>query len=156
MPKTPESNELAEWERYFAMQCNNAAWTLVESDRTGPQAAEMLDAAHAAAYHWQRVGQELNGMRAKLLLAEVHALLHMGPSAWAYAQEVQAYFTGRETDDWELAFTHAIHAHAAFAAGEHEAYRSSYARAVEALDAIEDAESRAIVQRTFDQVPVPA
>ena len=153
MPEPPQNTDPAAWHRYFGMECNNRAWSLVEKARTAAEDDEMLDLAHAAAWHWQAVGTDLNRARARMLLAEVHAQLGLGRSAYAYASEVRAYFLGRQTDDWELAFTHAIHAHAAHAAGHADEHRSSYAEAVRALEAIADPEDRAIVQRTFDLVP---
>ena len=115
----------------------------------------MLNAAHASAFHWGQVGNELNHMRAKMLLAEVHAQLGYGQSAMAYAEEIRGYFLNRDTPDWELAFTHAIYAHAAFAAGNSEAHRAAYQEAVKAMNAIADEEDRKIVRKTFDQVPPP-
>jgi hypothetical protein len=54
-----------------------------------------------------------------MLLAQAHALAGQGKSAYGYAIEMHDYFVTRaETPDWELAFAHAIHAHAAFAAGQ--------------------------------------
>jgi hypothetical protein len=156
MPHLPEDKVPENWHRYFAMKGNNRAWELAALRvRTAGQDEEMLNAGHAAAFHWNLVGTELHAMRAKLLLAEVHALLGMGPSAWALASEVRSYFLGRETDDWELAFVHSIHAHAAAAAGMRDPHRESWALAKSAVEAISDPEDREIVRATFDQVPVP-
>ena len=94
-------------------------------------------------------------MRAIMCLAEVHALLGHGQIALAYVQEMRGYFLGRETDDWELAFTHAIYAHAAAVAGKADEHRAAYQAAATALAAIADEEDRVIVARTFAQVPPP-
>ena len=115
----------------------------------------MLNAAHASALHWASIKVELNNMRAKMLLAEVHALLGLGASALTYAEAVLAYFTNRETDDWELAYAYTIHAHAAATAGETQLHKTSYAAAVKALAAIADDEDREIVLQTFRQLPHP-
>jgi len=115
----------------------------------------MLDAAHASAWHWTRVGIELNRMRAIMLLAEVHALLGYGQSALAYAEEMRTYFLGIQSPDWELAFVHAVHAHAASAAGEVEKHRASHGLAAAALAAISNEKERDIVLRTFSHVPKP-
>jgi len=155
MPHMPDNAEPTDWHRYFAMECNNRAWQLAAQARTPAEDLEMLNAAHAAALHWATMGAELNDMRAKTLLAEVHALLGFGPSALAYADEIRPYFLGRQTDDWEIAYVHVIHAHAAAAAGESELHSQSYAAAVPAIDAIADEEDRKIVLQTFDQVPPP-
>ena len=71
------------------------------------------------------------------------------------AEAVRTYFLTRQTDDWELALVHTVHAHAASAAGAVGRYRDSYARAVDAIAAIADEEDRRIVLETFAQVPEP-
>lgn len=115
----------------------------------------MLQAAHASAFHWDHVGDELNRMRAMMLLAEVHALLGMTPSALQYAEEMQAFFLDRDTPDWEIAFAHAIYAHAAYVAGDLTAHARAYRDAALALEAIADPEDQMLVRITFDQVPPP-
>lgn len=154
MPQQATDSEPKEWHKRFAAQANNRAWELSVLERTAEQDQEMLDAAHASAWHWSAVGTELNRMRSTMLLAEVHALLGFGASALHYAEEMRTYFVGRETDDWELAFTHVIHAHAASAAGAVETHRIAYGNALVAIKAIADEEDRTIVNKTFQQVPV--
>ncbi len=90
--------------RRSAAAANNRAWELSVQTRSVAEDQEMLDAAHASAWHWAKVGTELNRMRATMLLAEVHALLGLGPSALAYAHEMRRYFLGIQASDWELAF----------------------------------------------------
>jgi hypothetical protein len=146
----------AAWHERFAAECNNRAWELSVAPRSAAEDREMLDAAHASAWHWAKVGSELNRMRATMLLAEVHALLGMGERALADAGEMRAYFLGRESPDWEIAFSHAIFAHAAHVAGRAAEHRDAYAQAEAALAAIADDEDRAIVAATFAHVPPPA
>ena len=155
MLKYPSDNDPKNWHRYFAMECNNRAWALTTSVRSAQEDREMLDTAHAAAWHWGFAGNELNAMRANMLLAEVQACLGNGKEAMVYAKVMRTYFLARETPDWELAFTHAIYAHAAHAAGELEMYREAYRSAEAAIAGIADAEDRAIVQQTFNQIPRP-
>jgi hypothetical protein len=156
MSQPNTSSESQQWHRQIAMNCNNRAWALSVQPRTPVEDREMLDAAHASAYHWAQVGTELNRMRATMLLAEVHALLGHGRTAQAFASVMHSYFLGRgDTPDWELAFTHAICAHCAYAAGDTEAHRTAYREAVAALGAIADEEDRQVVAQTFQHVPVP-
>jgi len=155
MPHVPEQADPALWHRYFAMDCNNRAWDLSIAARGADEDDEMLNAAHAAAFHWRFAGNELNHMRATMLLAEVHALRGLGRTAFAYATKMRSYFLGRATPDWEIAFTHAIHAHAAYAAGERELHRRSYDEAVRTVAAILDPKEREIVEQTFAHVPRP-
>jgi hypothetical protein len=156
MSQVSNSTEERDWHRKVAVQCNNRAWALSVEARTPAEDREMLDAAHTSAYHWAVVGTELNRMRATMLLAEVHALLGHGKTALRLATEMRAYFLGKsDTPDWELAFTHAIHAECAHAAGAADVHRAAYAEAVEALAAIADEEDRRIVAETFKHVPAP-
>ena len=143
------------WHKRFAARCNNRAWDLASRDRTPAEDRELLDLAHASAWHWAQVGTELNRMRATLLLAAVHAELGMGASALALAREMHGYFTARATDDWELAMMHTIDAHAAHAAGLVAEHRQAHQRAAAALAAIADDEDRAVVALTFGRVPAP-
>ena len=148
-------DDLPEWHRYFAATANNRAWELSTQERTAAQDQEMLNAAHASAYHWSSVGTELHQMRATMLLAEVHALLGFGRSAYSFAEDMRAFFTSQETPDWELAFTHTIHAHASHVNGAMEEYARSFAEAERAIESIADDEDRAIVLQTFNLVPKP-
>ncbi len=155
MPTT-EALDANPWHKRFAAQSNNRAWDLTTISRTPEEDREMLDAAHTSAWHWRAIGTELNQMRSTMLLAEVHALLGHGASAFEFAQSMHAYFVGNpDTPDWELAFAHAILAHAAAVASATAVHRRAYERASVAIQAIADEEDRAIVMKTFAQVPRP-
>jgi len=85
----------------------------------------------------------------------VHALRGFGRSALAYAEEMRQYFLGVQSPDWEVAFVHVIHAHAASAAGETEKHRASYGLALTAIEAVSNEEERRNVAGTFKHVPKP-
>ena len=155
MPHFPIENDPTLWHKYFAMECNNRAWDLATRPRTPDEDREMLNTAHASALHWDAMGVELNNMRAQMLVAEVHALVGYGESAFSYAEEMRNYFLGIESPDWEIAFAHTIYAHAAQVKGDTAAHESAYKEAVKALDDIKDDQDREIVQKTFDQVSAP-
>ena len=70
-------------------------------------------------------------------------------------QEMREYFLRVGAPDWETAFVHAIHAHAASAAGEDLKHRASYDSAVAALGDISNEEERRNVVSTFSHVPKP-
>jgi hypothetical protein len=156
MVKPPENPAPESWHRFFASDANNRAWELAELPAEDTDPRELLNAAHAAAWHWQQVGTELNRMRALMLLAMAHAKVGLGATALAYANEMRSYFLSRsDTPDWEVAFTHVVHAHAASVAGAQDQHARSYTHAVEAVAAIVDEEDRAIVRRVFRHVPSP-
>lgn len=152
----PQTVEPKDWHRFFAVENNNLAWALAtQATRTADESRKMLESAHASALHWREVGTELNVMRARMLLAEVYALVDFGAQAIEESRQVRSYFLNRETDDWELGFVHAIHAHAAAVAGLVDEHRESYLAARLAIDAIADDEDRRLVLETFSQVSVP-
>jgi hypothetical protein len=153
----PSSQEIAEWDRWFAADFNNLAWTLAEkADRTLAAAEEMLHLAHASALHWSRVGNELNKMRADMLLAHVHALLGNGPLALSYAQRFYEYFSSQPGRDWEMGLAEAILANAAAAAGNKPLHMKHYARAKVLGGTIAEERDRIVFRRIFNQVPEPS
>ncbi len=142
--------------QYFAIECNNQSWALATKDRSAEEDHEMLDLAHAAAWHWSIVGTELNFMRSSLLLAHVHGLLGMGPTSLVYAQECGEYFLSKEdTPDWEIAFVHMVIAQAAYAVGDMDAFSEAYDLTQEVIDAISKDEDRKIVVASFERIPSP-
>lgn len=156
MLNVPDNSDLSAWHLYFAKTANNRAWQLSVEPRDGAGDREMLDAAHASAWHWQIVGTEIQRMRSAMLLAEVHAALGHGATAMRYAVMVRDYFLGKpDTPDWEIAFTHLVYAHAAHATGDAAAHRNAYEEARRAVGAIAEGEDRDIVLASLRQVPAP-
>lgn len=155
---TPSPEDISKWDRWFAVESNNLAWELAELPKLTPANADrMLHAAHAAAFHWSRVGTELNLARADLLLAQAYALIGNGALALKYAQPCFNYFTGKDdTPDWELAFAHAILAHAAYAAGDQALYLERHASASALGAAIADPAEKEVFDNTFRVIPAPA
>jgi urease accessory protein UreF len=152
--KSPE--EIAEWHRWFGIECNNLAWKLASSTiRTAVETDEMLHAAHAAALHWNAIGTELNRTRAAMLLGHVHALVGDGVRATRYAQAAYDYVTSHKSDDWEIAFAHAILANAAAASGDAALHAKHYAVA-ERIGGTLSPEERPIFDEMFCTVPAPS
>ena len=142
--------------RWHAVECNNLAWELCDrAERTDGQSHDMLHAAHAAAFHWSRIGTDLHRARAEMLLAHVYARLGQGEQALVYARQFHAFIDGRDAPDWELAFDHAVLAHAAYAANDFGLHRTHHAEASRLGEAIADPEDKAIFSKTFDQIPAP-
>ena len=85
MPEPPI--DVAKAHRWFAVECNNAAWNLVEKpSRTVDEVQELIHVAHAAAWHWQAVGTSLNRQRAENLLATVYVLAGDAAAAVRHAE----------------------------------------------------------------------
>ncbi|MBI3832240.1 MAG: hypothetical protein HY291_22145 [Planctomycetes bacterium] len=153
MPDHPNDQELAKWQRWFAVECNNAAWDLAEKpERSTEENAAMLQVAHAAAYHWSKAGNALNQVRARLLLAQVHALLGDGPRALEYARSSHADLAQPQSPEWERALAHAVLAHAAKVAGQEALYREHYPVAKRLGEGLPE-DDKAMFMKTFGQIP---
>lgn len=148
--------ELAKWNRWFAIECNNRAWRLAEAtDRTASEDEEMLHSAHASALHWAKVGTELHNARALMLLAHVHALLGRGETALTYARRSFEFVQAPQRPPWEEAFAHAVLANAASAAGERELHSKHYEIAGKLGAALANADERTVFQATYRIIPRP-
>lgn len=79
--------DLKQAHRWFAVEFNNQAWDLVEAKhRTAQQAQDMIHLAHAARYHWQHAGTEINTLRGDILVATAYATAKQGENCLSYAQ----------------------------------------------------------------------
>ena len=156
MSDAPAPEEIAKWQRWFAVECNNRAWRLAEQTTRSPaEDEEMLHCAHAAALHWGKVGTGLHRARATMLLGQVHAFVCDGKRALHYARESFAYVTSHDSPTWEVAFAHAVLANAAAANDERSLHATHYARAKALGGALTDDEERAIFEATFRTIPAP-
>jgi hypothetical protein len=157
MSEPGNDQEAAAAHRRFAAEANNCAWQLSEAASRSPaEDRDMLEAAHAAAYHWRKVGTEVHAARAEMLLAHVHALLGHGSIAMPYARASFASVTSRESPEWEVAFAHAVLANAACAHGDAALHAHHYGLASTIGHGLADPEERQIFEAAFSRIPLPA
>jgi hypothetical protein len=141
--------------RFFAVELNNLAWSLLEGGHEGePDPFLLLDAAHAAAYHWRRVGNDLNVLRAATLLTTAYVHLDWAETATRHAERTHALL--RSLPDGATPFDAA----AGFAAvsrafeldGRHDEAAASRAAALaRARDMTTDGVS--LIQRLYELAP---
>jgi hypothetical protein len=150
MPHWPMDQSSAH--RWFAVEFNNEAWSIVESSPRSPEQIErMLHLAHAALVHWSHVGTPLNRQRALDLLAHAHAAARLGQQSLQYAE--QAWQLSLETGDGQTPFdraeAHSTMAVALRSAGhlpEAEEWRGKALQAASQLDA----DDRAAIERLLN------
>ncbi len=156
MTESPSLEIIAQMQRWFAVECNNACWDLIERKERSPREdREMLYCAYAAAYHWSKTGTPLNGARAELALAHTHGLLGHANLALEYARSALEYFENHPCEDWDLAFGHAALAFAAAVASDKVDHAWHYAEARRLGEAIADPQDRAIFMDSFARIPAP-
>jgi hypothetical protein len=143
--------DLAQAHRWFAIECNNQAWDLVEkSDRTPHETQQMISAAHAAALHWDAVGNALNRERAENLLATVYSAAGDAAPAVRHAERCLTLNLENAADatpfDRAAAVACAAQAHA-LAGNLTEADRLATLSAAAAAELEPD--DRAVIERLF-------
>ena len=151
----PTEEELKRFHQWFAVECNNKAWGLALAKQDPQRDLDLLNHAHASVYHWLHVGKEIHRIRGLSLLAHAHASVGLGSTALSWAREVSEYFTTNETEAWEMAFTHMIHAQAAHVVGETNEYQEKYAAAKSVIDEMPDGQDKNTVLKTWALIPQP-
>lgn len=141
------SFEIRDAHRWFAVECNNRTWDLLEkSDRTADEDAELVHAAHASGYHWQQVGTTVHRGRALYMIANAHAAVGQGDAGKAFGAACLQLMEA-EPDafaDWDVAFAHDALARAIAAAGEEEAARAAKDEAAAIGARIADADDKSV------------
>jgi hypothetical protein len=145
----PWPMDQASAERWFAVEFNNEAWSIVETPRPSAEQTErLLHLAHAACLHWSAAGDSLNRQRALGLLAHSYAAAGRGELALGYAE--QARRLSEEHGDTQTLFdraeacaTMAIALRAAGRLSDADAWR---AKALAAASVLEP-DDRAVIER---------
>jgi hypothetical protein len=153
----PDEKEIEKWHRWFAVECNNSGWSLASKpDRNAAENREMLLSAQAAAFHWSKIGQPVNGARADLLLAHVHALLGDGARAMTHAKSCLNFCEANPCEDWDIAFAHAGVSLAAAVLGDAELHARHHAAAEKFGAKIKREEDREMFYEEFARLPKQA
>ncbi len=146
--------ELPAAHRWFAIECNNHAWNLVESAvRTPAQIADMLHAAHAARFHWQRAGNVLNAFRAETLLSIAYSTAGRGEPALYHARETLSLMASiDDLNPFDRTSAEAAAARACELAGKSNQAKVHWASADDALAQCADAEDRDVLRKLFPEL----
>ncbi len=135
----------------------NRTWDLLEVEgRTDDQDDELIDTAHASAWHWRQVGHAANAARGHWLCARVYAVLGRGEPAVHHARRATEILAagGEGIEDWDLAAAAEAMARALVVSGDLDGAREWKARAVAALEAVKDAEDRSVIERDLATLPI--
>ena len=133
--------------RWFAVNCNNSAWDLIESAPHSEDDVEhMIHAAHASAWHWLQVGTPAHHVRALHLLTNAYAAAADGATALRYAQQAAALSEQHkhELTPFDQAMTEASLAAACSCAGEADRANSHGENVSSALSDLEEDEKSVV------------
>ncbi len=146
-----------ETHRALAVGLFNRTWTLLEIEgRTARQDAEMIDTAHASAWHWRQVGNAANEARGHWMLARVYSVLAHGPEAVYHATRANEVLDagGEGIEDWDAAAAAEAMSRALVANGDLAGAAAWKARAGALLEGVSDPDDRGVVEGDLATLPV--
>lgn len=136
--------------RWFAVEMNNQAWDLLESDSRTDQNNEVLrNTAHAAWRHWWEVGTSINQQRAECLLAQVHAEFGESESAAHHARLALGDSAADSMQPFDWAFTHDAASRAFGLLGKSSLQHTHRKTAISYRNQLTDETDRELVDRWF-------
>lgn len=158
MPTPPKPPVLdAVTHRALGVGLFNRTWELLEiEDRTPAQDDEMVDTAHASAYHWRFVGHTANAARAHWLCSRVYATLERAEPALHHARRAVAIIEagGEGIEDWDLPGAQEAMARALLVSGDRVAAAEWKARAQAGIARVENEHDRAPIEADLATLPV--
>jgi DNA-binding transcriptional MerR regulator len=155
-PPTPPTLDAAT-HRQLGAGLYNRTWDLLEvEDRTADQDDELVDTAHASAWHWRQVGNEANASRAHWILSRVYAVLGRGQEALYHARRQNEIIElgGEGFEPWDAPSGAEAMARALALAGDTAGAVEWKARASQLVTAIPGAEDRAVIENDIATIPV--
>ncbi|QDT31067.1 hypothetical protein [Thalassoglobus polymorphus] len=146
--------DVAAAHRWFAIECNNGSWDLVEAEsRTETQIEEMLHLAHAARFHWQHAGTELNLLKADLLLATAYCIAKRPENGLVYASHARAHLNSiKDANPFDHACLAGASALAHQLAGQEQQAAQARNEFKQRLEEIDDSSEKELLLQLY---PVP-
>ena len=137
----------------------NHTWTLLEkSDRSSAEIDEMIHAAHASRFHWERAEgrRTVHLARGEWQCSRVYAVLGRGEPAVWHAKRCLSYVeaAGNDIDVWDAAAAYEALSRAYAVAGDRAAATDWKAKAVVETASIADQDEREIIENDIATLPV--
>jgi DNA-binding transcriptional MerR regulator len=158
VPTPPPPPELTpETHRALGAGLFNRTWDLLSVEsRTPAQDDELVDTAHASAWHWRQVGTTANIVRAHGMCSRVYAVLGRGEAAVHHARRANEVLAagGDGIEDWDAAAAAEAMARALAVSGDLAGAADWKRRAAVALEAVADPEDRTVVEGDLATLPV--
>lgn len=148
----PNSKDLSNFHRYFAIQCNNNFWSLSEGELSDNDKQKIITIAHASLFHWREVGTEENVQLANLAVARAYCV-NESLTSMQYAKQAFDYFN-KSGEIWIQAFTNAVLSHAFYIAADVEQSKPLYDNAVGLQSKLSEGD-RKVFDATFCRIPDP-
>jgi DNA-binding transcriptional MerR regulator len=135
----------------------NRTWDLLEVEaRTPAQDDEMIDTAHASAWHWRQVGNTANEARGHWMCSRVYAVLGRAEPAVHHARRAWEVLAagGDGIKDWDAPAAAEAMARALAISGDPAGAAEWKRVAEEGLAKVADEEDRRVVEADLATVPI--
>lgn len=153
-----EKMTMDEFHKKVAIQFNNGIWPALDNDHpTDEELEEAMHMAHAARYHWSKVGTIVNAVRAEYMLARIYAHMKRSEPALFHANRglelaKEAEKTDENWKDWDMPFIYEALARVHAVAGNKSDCEKYTKLAQKSIDAIAGKEDREVCQGELDKV----
>jgi hypothetical protein len=138
-----QSFDIDQAHQFFAVECNNEVWKLLEKKERSPEETEtLINAAHASLYHWQFVGNQVNLQRGYWLLSHVYTVLQLQTGAVYYANRCWDITQKEGLKDFDLAYAYEALARSQALTGNQTGYERYHQMAVDAGENIANQEDK--------------
>jgi DNA-binding transcriptional MerR regulator len=155
-PKTdPELDPTTQ--RAIGVALFNYVWTILEKEnRTADQDVEMVHAAHASAYHWMKVGTQVNRARSEWQCSRVYAVIGRPEPALWHARKALEICQRERIGDFDLGFAYEALARAHAVAGDADESACWLEQARNAATDVAEDGDREILLSDLETIPAPA
>lgn len=139
--------------RWFAADCFNTAWLLIEKvSRTPEETEAMISLAHASIFHWRQRDDctTRNLSIGYWQLARIYALADQAANARHYGQ--LCLEISQDDGPFHLGYAYEALARAERLVGNEKATNENLQRAREYAGQVEDAEQRAMLEKDLDEI----
>lgn len=136
--------------RFFAVECNNAAWQLIGA---GSDPDSALEHAWASLFHWRACGAPVNVARAYGTVSRALTLAGQAELALEFADRYAAHDGSEGFETWDACFAASARARALAGLGRADESRDAQKRAAELAEAVDDEEDRKICLEDLRQGP---
>jgi len=146
----------ADAHKFFAVEFNQQAWTLIaKPDRTPEEDELLVHLVHASHYHWLKTGTKVNEQRGEWMISRVYVILKLPERAMHHALRC-----GKLTDDnlsmmcdFDIAYSEEALARANACNNNGENCKKHYAIAKELGEKIADNEDKKIFMSDLTSDP---
>lgn len=151
---TDDAASVDDWHRRFAVGLFNLSWTLLDKpDRSAQEDDDLVAAVFGSRFHWGQVGTVENTAIGDLHIARALAEVGYGAMAVHFATKGLATVEEEGWVDYRRASSYETMARALGAATDYEGRDEYLAKARVALDLIDNAEDRQLIEDQLRTVP---